>query len=359
MNIFDQMKQFGHEKVVFVYDKHTDLKAITCIHDSTLGASFGGTRLWNYATEQDALTDVLRLARGMTFKNSVAGLDAGGCKNVIIGDPAKIKSEALFRTYGRHIQSMNGQVLTGQDINITEKDISYMQLESDYLVGRADGLGMPGATTAIGVFYGVKASVYETFKTNDLSNLSFAIQGVGACGGGLAKHLTDAGVKKIFFTDVNQASIERFQKQFPHAQYVSADKYFSLDVDVLCPCAMGAILNPKTIPTIKAKVVAGSANNQLEDETRDGNALKDRGILYAPDFVINGAGVMHVYYEYQNQTMTKVLAETEKIYERLLMIFAISKNENVNTQVAALKYAQRRIDLVADIHKSYIGKQPK
>ena len=357
MEIFKRMKEQGYEKLVFAYDKNTDMKAISCIHDSTLGPSFGGTRLWNYATEDEALNDVFRLARGMTYKNSVAGLDAGGCKNVIIGDPSKIKNEALLRAYGRHIQSMNGQINTGEDVNINEKDVAYMTLESSYLAGRADKLGNPSPTTALGVFYGVKASVYEVFKTNDLSNLTFAIQGVGACGYNLAKHLRDAKAKKIYFSDINKDNIKRFKTEFPDAVLVKPEEYYSLDVDVLCPCAMGGMLNPKTIPTIKAKIIAGSANNILEDEKRDGDALMKKKILYAPDFVINGAGVIHVYYEYKNCDMTKVLSEVEKIYERLLMIFAISKKEKVNTQIAALTYAQRRIDLLGEIHKAYIGEK--
>ncbi|MGD9910359.1 MAG: Glu/Leu/Phe/Val dehydrogenase [Candidatus Izemoplasmatales bacterium] len=354
MNKFDYMEKHGYEQIVYFYDKTTGLKGVTCIHNTTLGPALGGTRLWNYASEEDAVLDALRLARGMTYKAAAAGLNLGGGKTVLIGDASKVKSEAYFRALGRYVQSLNGRYITAEDVNTSTKDMDYVHMETDYVVGLEGKSGNPSPLTALGVFHGIRASLQEKFGDDDISKYSFAIQGAGQTGYYLVKYLVEAKAKKIYFTEINPSHIQRMQKELPNVEFVSPDDIFSLDVDVFSPCALGAQLNDDTIPQIKAKVIAGSANNVLADEEKHGMMIKERDILYAPDFVINAGGLINVYHELSNYVKEKAVRDIEKIYDRLLDIFQIAKEEDISTHAAAKVFAKNRIETINKLHSNYI-----
>lgn len=347
MDNFKKMEEYGYEQLIYFYDKETDLKGITCIHDSTLGPALGGTRLWLYESEEEAVIDVMRLARGMSLKNSAAGLNIGGGKTVLIGDAEKVKSEAFFRAFGRFIESLKGRYITAQDVNITPEDLEIVAKETTFVVGLKGKSGNPSPFTALGAFNGIRATLRHTFQDEDFSKYTFAVQGVGDTGKNLVNHLIKAGAKKIYFTDINKKRIDALKEAYPTVEYVKPEDYFSLDVDVLVPCALGAALNEKTIPLIKARAVAGTANNILANENEDAKALKDRGIVYAPDFVINAGGVINVYHEIHGYNVENVIKDVTGIYDRLLDIFQIADKENITTQEAAKVFAQTRIDSVA------------
>ena len=354
--IFEVMEKYAYEQLVFFHDEATGLKGITCIHDTKLGPALGGSRLWNYASEEDAIVDVLRLARGMTYKSAAAGLNLGGGKTVLIGDPNKVKSEGYFRALGRYVQSLNGRYITAEDVNTNTKDMMYINMETEWVAGLEGKSGNPSPVTAWGVFHGVRATIKEAYGSNDISKFTYAVQGAGQTGYYLINYLLEAGAKKVYFTEMNKAHIERMQREHPEVEFVQPEDIFGLDVDVFCPCALGASVNETTIPLIKAKAIAGSANNVLKDEVEDGDALKRKNIVYAPDFVINAGGLINVYRELVGYNKDKVMLEVEKIYDRLLEIYAIAKSEKINTQKAAILYAQRRIDTMVKVKANWIKK---
>ena len=356
MDKFKEMKKFGHEQLVFIHDKTSGLKGVICIHDTTLGHALGGTRIWDYKNEDEAVYDVMRLARGMTYKNSAAGLNLGGGKAVIIGDASKIKSETLFRAFGRYVQSLNGRYITAEDVNTTTKDMDFVKMETDFVVGLEGKSGDPSPITALGAFHGIRATLQYKFKNEEIGKYSYAIQGVGKTGFYLMDYLIEAGAKKIYFTDINKTKVAAVKTKYPDAIYVEPDAIYSQDVDVFVPCALGGILNDKTIPLLKAKAVAGVANNVLEDEIAHSKLLKERKILYAPDFVINAGGVINVYHELHGYNKENVLNDIKKIYDRLLEIFKISDLENTDTQSAANIFAEQRIKQIHNVRGNYIIK---
>lgn len=354
MDKFDYMSKHGFEQLIYFYDKTTGLKGITCIHDTTLGPALGGTRLWNYKDEEEATFDVMRLARGMTLKSAAAGLNLGGGKTVLIGDAETCKSEAYFRALGRVIQSFNGRYITAEDVNIHTADLDYVSMETKYVVGLEGKSGNPSPITALGAFYGIQAALKHRHNTDDISRFSFAVQGAGQTGYYLIKYLLEANAKKVYFSEINPKHIERMNREHPQVEFVDPKSIYHLDVDVFVPCALGAILNDETIPSIKAGIVAGTANNQLLDEGKHGKMLKDSGILYTPDFVINAGGVINVYHEIKGYNRDDVIKDVKKIYNRLLEIFRISDNENITTQQAAKVFAVKRIETIGKIHSNYI-----
>jgi leucine dehydrogenase len=353
MGVFEYMEKYGHEQVIFFHDKTTGLKGITAIHDTTLGPALGGTRLFNYENEEDALFDVIRLSRGMTYKCSAAALNCGGGKSVLIGDPQKVKSEAYFRAYGRYVQSLNGRFYTGEDMNITEDDVAYMTLETNYMNGRAEMSGNPSPITSYGVYWGMKATAKEVWGDDSLNGKIIAVQGLGAVGYKLCDYLHKEGAKLIV-TDVSQEKIERVVKEFG-AVPVTCDEIYGVECDIFSPNSIGAVLNDVTIPQLKCKAVAGAANNVLLDEKAHGDLLVEKGIVYAPDFVINGGGVINVYQEfyppYNQEATLKVI---EKIYDRLLTIYAYANEHKINTQLAATQLAEERVRQIGSIHRNYI-----
>lgn len=354
MKIFDAMAKHEYEQIVHFYDPSTGLKGITVIHDTTLGPALGGTRIWNYTCEEEALMDCMRLARGMTYKAAAAGLNLGGGKTVLIGDVNQLRSEAYFRGLGRYVQSLNGRYITAEDVNTSTKDMHYVHMETDYVVGLEGKSGNPSPMTALGAFYGIKAALKWKYGDDDVAGRTFAVQGAGQTGYYLIQYLLEAGAKKIYFTEINPKHIERMANEHPEVIFVEPDKIYSQDVDVFSPCALGGILNDKTIPQIKAPIIAGTANNVLLDEDVHGNMIKQLGIVYTPDFVINAGGLINVYHELQGYSKDRVIADIKLIYDRLLEILKIAKEEDIHTQQAAKVFAKKRIASVAALHKNYI-----
>ncbi|MFA6627104.1 MAG: amino acid dehydrogenase, partial [Bacilli bacterium] len=295
-----------------------------------------------------------RLARGMTYKSAAAGLNLGGGKTVLIGDPNKVKSEAYIRALGRYVQSLNGRYITAEDVNTNTKDMNYIRMETDYVSGIEGKSGNPSPLTALGAFHGIRASLKFKFKTDDISRYTYAVQGAGQTGYYLIQYLLEAGAKKIYFTEINDHHIKRMAEEHPEVEFVDPEAIYSQDVDVFVPCALGAVLNDQTIPQIKAKIIAGTANNVLADEDKHGNMIRDLGILYAPDFVINAGGVINVYHEIHEYNINVVHKDIEKIYDRLLEIFQIAQEQNINTQEAAKVFARNRIAVIQQIHANYI-----
>lgn len=351
-----KMYEMGHEEVVFFSDKSSGLKAIVAIHDTTLGPALGGTRLWSYANEEEALIDVLRLSRGMTYKNAISGLNLGGGKAVIIADP-KQKTEALFRSFGRFVESLNGRYITAEDVNTSVEDIEHIFTETNYVTGVAQtngGSGNPSPYTALGVFRGIEASVTKAFGSRSLQGKTIAIQGVGSVGFELSKLLHEAGAK-VIYTDVNDRGIQKMKEAFPSAKYVAPNEIFSAACDVYSPCALGASINDETIPQLKCKIVAGAANNQLKED-KHGQILKDKGIIYAPDYLINAGGVMNVSIEFEGWADSKSRRMIDTIYDKTLNVFAISDEQNIPVNKAADVMAEQRIAAMKNIKTSYLGK---
>jgi leucine dehydrogenase len=354
MNKFDYMEKYGFEQIVYFHDKNTGLKGITVIHDTTLGPALGGTRIWNYESEDDAAIDCLRLARGMTYKNACAGLPLGGGKTVLIGDASQVKSEAYFRAFGRYVQSLNGRYITAEDVNTSTKDMNYINMETDHVVGLEGKSGNPSPFTALGAFHGIRAALKYVYGKDDIENRTFAVQGAGQTGYYLIKYLLEHSAKKVYFSEISKKHIDRMNREHPEVEFIAPEDFFKVDVDVIAPCALGAVLNDNTIPQIKAKIIAGTANNVLADEERHGQMLKDRGILYAPDFVINAGGVINVYHEIIGYDKNRVMKDVELIYDRLIEIFKISEEQNITTHSAAKVFADNRIASVAKVRSNYI-----
>lgn len=343
MKIFDQISEYDYEQVVFCQDKKTGLKAIIAIHDTTLGPALGGTRMWNYASEEEALQDVLRLARGMTYKNAAAGLNLGGGKAVIIGDPKQDKNEAFLRKFGQYVNSLNGRYITAEDVGTTEADMDIISLETEFVTGTSTGSGTgdPSPVTALGIYKGMKATAEAAFGSDSLEGKTIAVQGVGHVAYNLCKYLHEEGAKLIV-TDINQEAIDRAVNEFG-ARAVAPDEIYGVDCDIYSPCALGGTLNDETIGQLKAKAVAGSANNQLL-ENRHGDLLHEKGIIYAPDYVINSGGVINVADELKGYNRERVLKNVEGIYDILKNVFAISKENNIPSYVAADRLAEERIN---------------
>lgn len=341
MTIFSNRSFRDHEQVLFCNDNATGLKAIVAIHDTTLGPALGGCRFWNYSSEEEALEDVLRLSRGMTYKAAITGLNLGGGKAVIIGDAKKLKSEALFRTFGRFVNSLNGRYISAEDVNMTVKDCEYIRAETPYVTGVSNGSGDPSPVTAFGVYNGIRASVKHKLNKDSLAGIKVAVQGVGHVGTYLCEYLYADGAI-LYVNDINQRSVENVVKRFG-ATAVDETEIHSLDVDVYAPCALGGILHDETIPQIKAPIIAGAANNQLLDEDKHGKLIKERGILYAPDYVINAGGLINVYHELKGYVAEEAKKQASEIYYTLLNIYAEAEQEGIPTHVASNRIAEKRI----------------
>ncbi|MBB5148766.1 Glu/Leu/Phe/Val dehydrogenase [Ureibacillus thermosphaericus] len=357
MEIFKYMEKYDYEQLVFCQDKNSGLKAIIAIHDTTLGPALGGARMWPYQSEEEAIEDALRLARGMTYKNAVSGLNLGGGKTVIIGDPAKDKNEEMFRALGRFIQSLNGRYITAEDVGTTVEDMDLIYEETDYVTGVSPSFGSsgnPSPVTAYGVYLGMKASAKEAFGDDSLKGKTIAVQGLGNVAYNLCKYLHEEGAKLIV-TDINEKAIERAVNDFG-AVAVSPNEIYKQDVDIFSPCALGAIINDETIPQLKAKVIAGCANNQLK-ESRHGQILHEKGIIYAPDYVINAGGVINVADELYGYNRERAMKRVETIYDSLTKIFKISKDENIPTYLAANRLAEERINSVLKSRKQFLQKE--
>ena len=337
--LFEKLKDYGCEKVTFFYDKGTGLKSIIAIHDTTLGPAWGGTRLWNYRNEEEALIDVLRLSKGMTRKSSISGLDAGGAKAVIIAKPEQ-KTEELLRAHGRNVETFKGGFITGEDVGIGIEDAKIMHKETEHVAGISKEVGDPSPFTAHGVVCGIRACARDVYGSSTLSSLKVAIQGVGHVGYYLAKELHKEG-SELIVADIREELTTRVSQEFG-ATVVPIEEIYSVDCDIFAPCALGAIINDETIPKLKCTIVAGSANNQLE-ENRHGKILHDKGIRYAPDYVINAGGLIAIYMEAKHSTPEEGIKKVEEIEEKIDTIIAVSKKNNEPTYEIANRLADERI----------------
>ncbi|MHC8522477.1 branched-chain amino acid dehydrogenase [Rossellomorea sp. H39__3] len=344
MKIFSYMEQYDYEQLVFCQDQESGLKAIIAIHDTTLGPALGGTRMWTYESEEAAIEDALRLAKGMTYKNAAAGLNLGGGKTVIIGDPRKDKNEEMFRAFGRYIQGLNGRYITAEDVGTTVADMDLIHEETDYVTGISPAFGSsgnPSPVTAYGVYRGIKAAAKEAFGTDALEGKTIAVQGVGNVAYNMCRHLHEEGADLIV-TDINKEAVQRAVEEFG-AKAVDTNEIYGVDCDIFAPCALGAIINDETIPQLKAKVIAGAANNQLK-EARHGDAIHEMGIVYAPDYVINAGGVINVADELYGYNSERAMKKVEQVYNNVERVIEIAKRDHVPTYVAADRMAEERIE---------------
>ena len=348
MSVFSHPEFHQHEHVSFFQCEKTGLKAIIAVHNTNLGPALGGCRMWSYESDEQALRDVLRLSRGMTYKAAITGLPLGGGKSVIIGDAKKIKSPELMKAMGRSIESFGGRYIVAEDVGTTVEDMNNIHTQTKYVVGIShdgEGSGDPSPTTAYGVYTGLKAAVRYRLRRSDLRGLKVAVQGLGNVGYNLCKLLSKDGAQ-LFVTDVQPEKIAQAVKEFG-ATAVPLTEIYNQDVDVFAPCALGAVLNDATIKLLKAKIVAGAANNQLA-EARHGDVLRDLKILYAPDYVINAGGLISVYYEYASRTTGKaydrahVMTHVEKIDETSESIFRRAEQDGISTSAAADRIAEQR-----------------
>jgi leucine dehydrogenase len=354
MELFKYMETYDYEQLILCQDKESGLKAIICIHDTTLGPALGGTRMWTYESEEAAIEDALRLAKGMTYKNAAAGLNLGGGKTVIIGDPRKDKNEAMFRAFGRYIQGLNGRYITAEDVGTTVADMDIIHEETDFVTGISPAFGSsgnPSPVTAYGVFRGMKAAAKEAFGSDSLEGKVIAVQGVGNVAITLCRYLHEEGAQLIV-TDINKEAVARAVAEFG-ATAVDPNDIYSVDCDIYAPCALGATINDETIPQLKAKVVAGAANNQLK-EVRHGDILHEMGIVYAPDYVINAGGVINVADELYGYNRERAMKKVETIYGNIERVINISKRDGIPTYLAADRLAEERINSIQNSRSQFL-----
>ncbi|HLT32560.1 MAG TPA: Glu/Leu/Phe/Val dehydrogenase [Aquaticitalea sp.] len=342
--VFGQVSFDDHEQIVFCNDKDTGLRAIIGIHNTVLGPALGGTRMWNYNNEWEALNDVLRLSRGMTFKSAITGLNLGGGKAVIIGDAKTQKTPELMRKFGEFVHSLSGKYITAEDVGMTTEDMDTVREVTPYVTGISEskgGAGNPSPITAYGVFMGMKAAAKFKFGSDVLEGKTIFVQGIGHVGEVLVEHLVNEGAK-VTISDINQERLESVRSKYDVTIYGGKDLY-SEPMDIYAPCALGATINDQTIDKLKAKVIAGAANNQLA-ENKHGMMLQDKGIVYAPDFLINAGGIINVYAELENYDKQEIIRKTENIYHTTIEILERAKQNNVTTNMAAVSVAKERIE---------------
>lgn len=348
-------KHGDHEEIIFCHDKNVGLKAIIAIHNTALGPALGGTRMWNYKTEDEALTDVLRLSKGMTYKAAASGLNLGGGKAVIMGDPKTQKTEGLFRAFGQFVNSLNGKYITAEDVGTGVQDMEYIFMETPWVTGIPKdfgGSGDPSPYTAHGVLMGIKASAKEKFGSDDLKGMRIAVQGLGNVGTNLVKYLVQDGAK-VIVADLDQDKVKKHVEQYK-ADSAAPDQVLFSDCDILAPCAMGAIVNDDSIKKFKAKVICGGANNQLA-EPRHGDILRELGILYAPDYVVNAGGLMNVFVELEGYSPDRAFDKTRKVYENVSRVFSIAKRDGIGTHLAADRLAEERIKTIGGLRQRHPG----
>jgi leucine dehydrogenase len=345
--VLSDMSVYNHEQVVFCQDKATGLKAIIAVHNTVCGPALGGTRMWNYTSEADAVTDVLRLSRGMTYKNALAGLNLGGGKAVIIGDSKTQKNEALFRRFGKFVNSLGGKYITAEDVGISPQDMTWVNMETNHVAGLPGKSGDPSPVTAFGVYMGMKACAKQQFGSDSLAGKKVAVQGVGHVGEYLVKHLTAEGAK-VYITDINEELLKRVATTYK-AEVVGLNDIYDLDMDIYAPCALGATVNDDTLSRLKCSIIAGAANNQLKQEDKHGKIVMEKGLIYAPDFMINAGGVINCYAEVANLSAEWAMAKAEDIYNTTTNILKRSKDQNIPTYAIANQMAEERIEALGRI----------
>ncbi len=353
-SVYDQIEHMGHEQLVYCYDEATGLKSLIGIHNTTLGPACGGTRMWPYASEAEAVTDVLRLSRGMTLKAAISGLNIGGGKAVIIGNPAT-KNEAMMRRFGRFVDSLGGRYITAEDVNMKTRDMEYISMETKHVTGLPEvmgGGGDPSPVTAYGTYMGMKALAQKVYGNDSLEGRKVTVQGVGQVGMYLVDYLTKENAK-VFIADISEEKLKQVANK-TGATVVANDDVYTMDMDIYAPCALGATLNDNTIPNLKCAIVAGAANNQLHEEQKHGRMLKEQGIVYAPDFLINAGGLMNVYTEYLGDyNRDKVYKQAENIYNTCLEIVNKADAEGITSHEAAMSLALQRIEQIGKVKRSF------
>ena len=349
--LFELFEEHGHEQVVFTQEPTEGYRGIIAIHDTTLGPALGGTRFWNYESDFDAVVDVLRLARGMTYKAAVAGLNLGGGKSVIIGDSDRKDREMIMRAHGRAVESLGGRYITAEDVGTSVEDMDFVHMETDHVVGIAGRSGDPSPVTAYGVYRGIKACAHRAYGDDDLDGLTVTVQGTGHVGYYLCEHLHREGARLVV-TDIDDEKVQGVVDEFD-AEPVGAEEIYDVDADIFAPCALGAIINDDTIPRLQVDIVAGAANNQLGDDTHD-DKLEERGILYAPDYVINAGGLINVYSELADWSLERSKRKAGEIYHTLLEVFELAEAEGVTSAEAADRVARRRVHRVMGLHRSLV-----
>ena len=350
MQLFDTIAAMGHEQLVICNDSSAGYRGIIAVHSTTLGPALGGTRFWQYGSDEEAIVDALRLARGMTYKNAVAGLNLGGGKSVIIGDNKTADREMIFRAHGRFVESLGGRYITAEDVGTSTADMDFVHMETKNVSGLAGRSGDPSPVTAHGVFRAIQASAKERWGSDDLSTRTVSVQGAGHVGYYLAKELHEAGASLVI-TDIDAERVKQVVAEFG-ARSVAPDEIYTVQADIFAPCALGGIINDKTISKLHCEIVAGAANNVLLEE-RHGVALEEKGILYAPDYVANAGGVINVYSELAGWSSARAFRKADEIYDTILKVFAIAKKDNVPTYVAADRLAEQRIQAVGSMVRTW------
>ena len=345
--IISQMSMMGHEQVLFCNDEATGLKAIIAVHNTVLGPALGGTRVWAYNNEMEALNDVLRLSRGMTYKNAISGLNLGGGKAVIIGDARTIKSEALFRRFGKFVNGLAGKYITAEDVGVSPLDMNYVSMETQHVVGLPGKSGDPSPVTAYGVYMGMKAAAKIQFGSDSLTGKKIAVQGVGHVGEFLVKHLTEEGAL-VSITDIHEDTLSRVAQTYG-AKIVAPKDIYDIDMDIYAPCALGATINDDTLSRLKCSVIAGAANNQLMEEQKHGVEVMKKGIIYAPDFTINAGGVINCFSEVQGLSAAWAHSKAEEIYTTIHSIVKRSQDTQIPTYQIANKMAEERIEAIGKV----------
>jgi leucine dehydrogenase len=342
MAVFEKIHADNYEQIVFCHDARIGLKAIIALHNTALGPATGGCRMWNYRSEEEALTDVLRLSKGMTYKNSISNLSLGGGKSIIIGDASQ-KTPALLKRFGEFVETLGGRYITAKDVGIDSNDLKTIKSKTSHILGiagEASSSGDPSPVTAWGVYNGMIACAEKAFGSKSLKGLSVALQGLGAVNYGLLKYLAQEGAK-VTACDISAPAVEKAVKEFG-VTAASPETIYDVPCDIFSPGALGAILNPETIPRLKCKVIAGAANNQLATE-KDGEALLQRGILYAPDFAINAGGVINIAHEREGYDRDKAYAHVARIYDTIKNILEVSSGDRLPTNVVANRIAENRV----------------
>jgi leucine dehydrogenase len=345
--VLSRMSELEHEQLLFCSDKSTGLLAIIAVHNTVLGPALGGTRMWNYTNETEALIDVLRLSRGMTYKNAISGLNLGGGKAVIIGDSRTQKSEALMRRFGKFVNSLGGKYITAEDVGISTQDMTYVNMETNHVVGLPGKSGDPSPVTAHGVYVGMKSCAKIAYGSDSLHGKRILVQGVGHVGEYLVDALTKEGAK-VMISDIHEPTLKRVAEQYG-AEVIASESVYDVPMDIYAPCALGATLNDTTLEKLTCAIIAGAANNQLADEQIHGEVVMKKGFIYAPDFAINAGGVINCYSEVKGLSHEWAMNKAEEIYQTIQGIVTRSKDEQIPAYRIANKMAEERIEAIGKV----------
>ncbi|PJA96748.1 MAG: leucine dehydrogenase [Ignavibacteriales bacterium CG_4_9_14_3_um_filter_34_10] len=356
MNNFELLSANGHEQLVYCLNEESGLKAVIAIHDTTLGPALGGTRMINYSSESEAVSDALRLSKAMTYKAAVAGLNFGGGKAVIMKSEKTEKSELLFRTFGKFVDGLGGRFIAAEDMGTDVKDMEFVRMETKYVTGISKaigGSGDPTPVTAYGVYIGMKASANQKWGNDSLRGRKIAIQGAGQVARHLSEYLYNEGAE-LYITDIDNNKIKRLLEMIK-ATVVSPEEIYDVNAEIFSPCAIGGTINLQTIPRLKCEIVAGGANNQLQNENTDGKLLLDKNILYAPDYVINAGGLINVANELEGYRQDRAMKQAENIFSILKRVFTVSADKNIPTNEASARIAEERLQSISKIRNIYSG----